>query len=241
MGHVIPVVPQPEPTEATGYDFQHDVYERGEDAIRQLAGQAPLRTWPGKNIKPQTVAIEKVTGEMLRKYAYWTRAMPALYAAYGGYCAYHARYVKRIDNPTTDHFMALKSGTGNLPALMLAYTWSNYRLAGLQINAIKAALSDVLDPFEIGEGWFALNLGNFKTVVGPQAPEDQVEAIQTTITRLHLDRGVIVESRRQMAQEYWAPPTGKPPLPFWYLEQKEPFLARELRRQGRIRPGDDEP
>jgi hypothetical protein len=97
---------------------------------------------------------------------------------------------------------------------------------------------DVLDPFEIGDGWFALDLNSFKTVVGPQAPPERSDAITATIKRLGLDSAEVAETRRRAANAYWSPPAGKPPVPLWFLEENQPFVARELRRQGRLRPED---
>lgn len=233
---MIPVAAQPEPPKEE-YDFHHDVYERGEDAIRQLAGLTPLRVWAGRKIKKQTDDVSKVTPAMLRDYDYWTRAMPALHRAYGGMCAYLARYIELVEGPTTDHFVALRNGAD----LMLAYTWSNYRLACSLVNGFKSAFAEVLDPFEVGEGWFALDLVSFKTIVGPLCPQERLDAARATITRLGLDRSEVAETRRRAANVYLSPPSGKPPVPLWFLEQNEPFVARELRRQGHLRPEDAPP
>jgi hypothetical protein len=230
---MIPVAPQPEPR-APDYDFHHDVYERGEDAIRQLAGLAPLRTWKGPKIQARVGRTEDVTHTMLRDHPHWTRAMPALHRAYRGYCAYLARYIELVETPTTDHCIALRNAVDP----MLAYTWSNYRLAHAWVNGVKSAIPDVLDPFEIGEGWFAIDFGTFETVIGDKAPAEQRGAIQHTITALKLDSRELAATRERAAVRYWSPPRGQRPLPFWSLEQDEPFLASELRRQGRLNPED---
>lgn len=225
---MIPVASQPEPR-APEYDFHHDVYERGEDAIRQLAGSPPLHTWKGPSIKARVGRIEDVTCSMLRDYPYWTRAMPALHRAYKGYCAYLARYIELVEMPTTDHFVALRNASDP----RLAYTWSNYRLAHALVNGVKSAIPDVLDPFEIGEGWFAIDFGRFETVIGPKAPPEQREAIQRTITALRLDGRELAITRRRAAERYWSRR-----LLLVSLEDDEPFLASELRRQGRLNPED---
>ncbi|PRP95106.1 hypothetical protein [Enhygromyxa salina] len=230
---VIPVSPRPEP-EASTYDFRHDVYERGEDAIRQLAGLRPLRIWKGKNITAQVTRVEDVSAAMLRRYPYWRRAMPALHRAYGGYCAYLARYIEPVETPTTDHFVALRNATDPL----LAYMWSNYRLAHAFVNSVKSAIPDVLDPFEIERGWFAIDFGTFKTVVGPDARLEHREAVSHTIRALNLDGRALAVTRRRAAERYWSAPPGHAALPIWALETDEPFLASELRRQGRLNPGD---
>lgn len=230
---MIPVTRHLEPR-APDYDFHHDVYERGEDAIRQLAGLSPLRKWKGRNIQARVTRTQDVTHAMLRDYPYWTRAMPALHRAYGGYCAYLARYIEPVETPTTDHFVALRNAHDPL----LAYTWSNYRLAHGLINSVKSAISDVLDPFEIGEGWFGIDFGTFETIVGPRAPLERKVAIHRTITALKLDGRALSTTRRRAAERYWSPPRGRRPLPLWDLEEDEPFLASELRRQGRLNTED---
>lgn len=230
---MIPVIQAPEPTLPV-YDFHHDVYERGEDAIRQLAGQPPLRKWKGPQIEARASRVADITPAMLRAYPYWTRAMPALHTAYKGFCAYTARYIEEIEVPTTDHFVALRNTTN----LMLAYTWSNYRLAHAYVNGRKSNIPNVLDPFDIKDGWFALDLGNFKTIVGPLAPANRVAEIQNTIQVLGLDEVELATTRRRRAELYWSPPPGKPPLPLWSLALDEPFLVQELRRQNRLNPGD---
>jgi hypothetical protein len=118
-------------------------------------------------------------------------------------------------------------------------TWSNYRLAHAWVNGVKSAIPDVLDPFEIGEGWFAIEFGTFETIIGDEAPAEQRDAIQHTITALKLDSRELAITRRRAAERYWAPPRGqRDRLPLWSLEQDEPFLASELRRQGRLNPED---
>lgn len=171
---------------------------------------------------------------MLRDYPYWQRAIHALHEAYRGYCAYLARYIEPVELPTTDHFVALR----NTHDPMLAYTWSNFRLAHGFINSVKSAIPDVLDPFEIGPGWFAIDFGTFKTVIGPKAPTDRVDAIINTIRRLRLDGSEVASTRRRAAEAYWCPPPRCEPLPSWSLEQDEPFLASELRRQGLLNSSD---
>jgi hypothetical protein len=230
---VIPVVRQPEP-KPPAYDFHHDVYERGEDTIRQLAGLPPLRVWPGPNIKPRVSQIANVTGAMLGDYPHWTRALPALQEAYGSLCAYLARRIELVETPTADHYIARRQAK----PLILAYTWSNLRLAHHYINGVKTDLADVLDPFEVQEGWFALILATGETVPGPMAPKNRLADIQRTITLLQLNRGPILKTRRRAIDRYRRPPVGQRPIPLWSLEEDEPFIAHELRRQGQLNPGD---
>ena len=164
---------------------------------------------------------------MLRKYPHWRRALDALHRAYGGYCAYLARYIEPVETPTADHFVALRNATDP----MLAYTWSNYRLAHAFVNGVKKDIPNVLDPFEIEVGWFGIDFGTFETVAGPNAPDDRRAEIEDTIRLLHLDKPKVTRTRRRAAELYWHPRPGGAPLPLWSLEEDEPFLASELRRQ----------
>ncbi len=219
-----------------GFNFQHEVFERGEDTIRQLAGLPALRKWRGRKLGARVAKVSDVTHDMLREYPHWTRALDALHSAYGGYCAYLARYIEPVETPTVDHFVALRDSTDP----MLAYTWANYRLASSLMNGCKSAFDDVLDPFDIEEQWFALDLNTFKVVPGPKLPPERLADAQATIVRLHLDDKPVCESRRRAFHKYWSPPAGKPPVPLWSLKEDEPFLEYEMRRQDRIRLEDVE-
>lgn len=230
---MIPVRLQPIPV---GFDFQHEVFERGEDTIRQLAGLSTLRKWRGRKLGARVASVREVTPEMLRDHPHWTRALDALHSAYDGYCAYLARYIEPVETPTVDHFVALRNSTDP----MLAYTWSNYRLASSLMNGCKSAFDDVLDPFEIEHEWFALDLNTFRVVAGPKLPAARLAEANATIHRLHLDDKPICESRRRAFHKYWSPPAGKRPVPLWSLREDEPFLEYEMRRQNRIRPEDTE-
>lgn len=108
------------------------------------------------------------------------------------------------------------------------YEWSNYRLACLLMNARKG-VADVLDPFEVGNGWFALELVEFQVVPGHGLPADVHARVVETIATLHLSDGVCCEARAEYAQEYWA---GE--ISLSHLRRHAPFVAQELARQGRL-------
>ncbi len=219
---MIYVVRQPEPT-LPEYDFNRDVRQRGKDMIRQRAGLEPnYGPWRGQKIKKKVDSIGAITKEMVREFAYWTRAMPALYKAYHGICAYDARYIELIDNPTTDHFVPLDSD------IHKAHDWHNYRLAGSRANSLKSD-KDVLDPFLIKDGWFAIDLYTYKTIVGPKAPPTRRKSILATIKILKLDGTDLTGHRTRQARLYFA---GK--MTFSLFRQEEPFLANEIRRLGAL-------
>lgn len=116
----------------------------------------------------------------------------------------------------------------------LVYEWSNYRLACGLMNSNKGESRDVLDPFEVEPGWFALELVTFQVIPGPRAEGATLVRVRETIGRLRLDRWTRIS--RQMKQywdEYFA---GR--IAWQYLSTRAPFLASEMRRQGKLRDGD---
>ncbi|MCA9684756.1 MAG: hypothetical protein KC457_21405, partial [Myxococcales bacterium] len=81
----------------------------------------------------------------------WRPFIPALRRAYADICAYTCvRIPLVVGSAGVDHLLP-KSRRPEL-----AYEWSNYRLACGKMNARKNDLESVLDPFEIEDGWFAL-------------------------------------------------------------------------------------
>lgn len=157
----------------------------------------------------------------------WTNAQPDMLTAYGHLCAFVSLYIAYgTGAPSIDH-MLLKSRRWDR-----VYEWSNYRLACDLVNSRKGASMDVLDPFSVGDDWFALELTFFQVKRGPGAPADgQVSRTLDLLNhpRFCAERGVYFERYQQ----------GK--YSFSLIEECAPFLARELRRQGRLLPADQSP
>lgn len=119
-----------------------------------------------------------------------------------------------------DGYIAKSSCAGD------AYQWSNYRLACLGANRNKNRFDDVLDPFLIKPDTFELNLANGQIKPGPLLTDDERQAAQKTIDRLHLDTA----QHRRMRQNAFTR----------YLRKKDevtlmelsPFVWYEAKRQG---------
>ena len=152
---------------------------------------------------------------------YWRKALDDLQAAHDRVCAYLC--VRISTDASVDHYVA-KSRRWDL-----VYEWSNYRLACAAMNSYKGESDDVLDPFKLRDGWFALELVDFQVVAGAGLADDDVDRVQGTIRRLCLNmprflphpcriRRCPMERRNNCR------------LP----RQTRTFVARELRRQGRI-------
>ncbi|RKH94097.1 hypothetical protein [Corallococcus sp. AB038B] len=229
---MIRVEKQPEPR-PPGFDFDNRVRQPGLSALAELTGQAATISRPGRPIRQRASRVEDLTHDDLRDYPYWTRALDAMHDAYQGICAYSCFYIEPLCGLTVDHFVAL-SRTG----APQAYEWDNYRLACSLMNAAKNQFPDVLDPFVIQDDWFTLNLATFQVEAaeGLEAPLKQL--VDATITRLGLASRDVSNTHRTWFETYWKPAVPTQPIPLWFLERRAPFLVREMRRQGRIRPED---
>jgi hypothetical protein len=201
---LIPVEPAPEPA-----DFDERVRQPG---LRWLVAQGLPERGPlprGRELKP-----------------YWRAALGELNRAYQGYCAYLAHHFERITGLTVDHFVPKSR------RVELAYEWTNYRLACGVINGRKQNFEDVLDPFEIEEQTFELDL-----LFGAIRPSARLRGAQrasaeATIARLRLDDGECREMRRKLFERYVRNQIDED-----ILRQTNPFVWLEARRQDLLHVG----
>lgn len=217
---MIPVTPAQEPD-----DFDSKVRQPGLSAIDEMLGKPPRisRTGPRRKKiadRPGQIPPDKFP-------PFWRRALGDMLDAYERRCAYLALYLERATGgPSVDHAIPKSR------AWRKVYEWSNYRLSARLINAKKGETT-VLDPFEIEAGWFALELYGFQVVPGPRAPKKRIAEIDRTIEDLGLNRRECRRAREEYVVDY---ERGEIRLAF--LERRAPFIASELRRQGRLRQGD---
>lgn len=218
---MIPVSLKPEPP-----DFDQKVRQPGLQALKELVGDATAAPRPGPRREKVADRLEDIPSEKLPPE--WRKCLDDLYGAYEGICAYTCFKIEKVTgNRTVEHFVPRKGGAAH------AYEWSNYRLACGRVNTIKGAAqsTDVLDPFDVQEEWFELCLVDFVPRARKGLSEDVRDRIERTIVRLGLDQQDI---RDRHADDYNAH-MGEDPIPFTYLRSRNPFLARELVRQGRVR------
>ena len=94
---------------------------------------------------------------------------------------------------------------------------------------LQGEYGDVLDPFELQHGWFALELVEFQVVPGIGLADNHAARAQATIRRLRLNLPRFCRIRAEFAEARWS---GE--ITADYLSRHSPFVAIELRRQGRI-------
>ena len=217
---MIPVTLAPEPPA-----FDKKVRQPGLRAIAELAGEQPdpPRT-AGRPYSPVALSRDEIPAGKFPPY--WREMLDDLMESYHRICAYLCLYIPRgTGAPSVDHTVAKSQRWDRI------YEWSNYRLACSLMNARKGAAACVLDPFEIEEGWFALELADFQLVPGGGLPDDITEAVEDTIKRLRLNDHTCCEARKEYAEAYW-----NEDILFDYLKRHAPFVARELQRQHRLLP-----
>lgn len=218
---MIRVVPAPAPA-----DFDQRVRRKGLDAIAELVGEAPSRKRPGRQRRQTFASRADIPPD--RFPPYWRDVLPDMLDSYRRLCAYLALYIEpATGSPTVDHVVPKSKRWDQV------YEWSNYRLACALINSRKNDTDLVLDPFHIGDDLFALELVEFQVKPGAGAVGALQAAVEGTIHKLGLNLTVCCAARREYAESY---EVGE--IDLAYLERRAPFVARELRRQGRLLRGD---
>ncbi|HZH17741.1 MAG TPA: hypothetical protein VE057_25530 [Archangium sp.] len=152
----------------------------------------------------------------------WRHCATQLWEAYKGVCAYSSLHIPRGTGALSVDHLLPKSKRREL-----AYEWRNYRLACVRMNARKNDLEDVLDPFEVQDGWFALELSTLEVIPGDGLPDALRAQVQKTIDRLDLNDDEFVRAR-----EGWHSAWKDGDMTFRLLRKYCPFLAKELVRQG---------
>lgn len=215
---MIRVTPAVEPL-----DFRKRVTTPGLLAIAEMVGEKPMR---GAGRRFQKVASKREDIPSKSFPAYWTQALDDLMEAYDRTCAYSCFRIHEVTGwRSADHFAPKSTKWDKV------YEWSNYRLACGPLNARKKDFADVIDPFEITDGWFQLELVGFQVIPDPSLDAPTRRRVQNTIDRLKLDdfRG----ARARDAENYWAREVS-----LRVLTEESPFVAKELRRQSRLNAGD---
>ena len=208
--------------------FDAQVRQPGRNALLELVGDPAASERRGPRRPVLASRIQDLPGKDLPDY--WTKALPELKTAYLGICAYLGmRIHPATGSATVDHFLPKSKNQE------LAYEWSNFRLATAWVNSCKGEHEDVLDPFEIRDGWFVLNIGTFE--VGPaEGLEDAGKtAVTRTIDRLKLNKPTFCDARREYHDRYYGLSTDDKPFPLSWLQRESPFVARELARRERGR------
>ncbi len=150
--------------------------------------------------------------------------------AYDRICAYMAIWIEEVTGVGTIDHMIPRSVDWNH-----VYEWDNYRLACSLMNSRKNDAIAVLDPFQVEPGWFELDLVGMQVRASGTVSPNIRDRLERTIERLRLNENDCRAARRVYFENYL-----DQSISYTYLCRRAPFLAREIRRQGFLRNGDQE-
>ena len=153
------------------------------------------------------------------------RNAPALRVAFKDLCGYTAMWLSAPG--TVDHFVSRDEDRS------LAYEWTNFRYAAAWINSSKSALrsDQVLDPFEVEQGWFEVLLPSCQMVMTSRCPPELRDRAQTMLKRLRLGDGEDVVRYRQE----WYRMYCEGELTLDGLARKAPLIARAIQKHAQQR------
>ena len=159
------------------------------------------------------------TSKQFGKHNYWTKSLNQLRGAYDRLCAYTTREL--VDTGSVDHFVPKTKYPG------LAYEWSNFRLTRQIINRRKGNSEDVIDPFDVCEEWFVLDIPSCLIRPGKGIARETRVAVNNTINILGLNRDErLVEERCRLLLDL-----ADGDITLNFLDRHYPFLSAEVRRQ----------
>lgn len=199
-------------------DFDAKVRKPGLRAIAEMVGEPNLSKRRGR--KRDLVANSRDAIPADKFPAYWTEALPELLEAYGRVCAYMSFYIERVTGAASVDHMLPKS-----LEWQVVYEWHNYRLACSLMNSRKNNYRNVLDPFEVEDGWFRIELVGYQVIPAPQLPANIEAQVQATIDRLQLNDYECRKLREDYVNYF-----NQGDISLNHLRQRAPFLAREIER-----------
>lgn len=135
-----------------------------------------------------------------RPQSFWSWCEGPLRKAFHERCGWLAMY---IADGHVEHFVSWEECKHSQPEL--AYEWSNYRYVLPRLNSRKRHMTGLLDPFEVGAGWFRVELPSLLLVCTESIPVAMRARAQRTIDALGLvGRGDshVRRLRRRWLQRY---------------------------------------
>jgi hypothetical protein len=168
-----------------------------------------------------------------RPESYWTKweeCPQKLAEGFHHRCGYTASYTP-IHAGHVDHFVSWAE-CKDRGQHGLVYEWNNLRWLNGRINQHKSRIDrrrgaeQLLDPFEVEDEWFELDLGRgVLEVVTDRVPPEKLPRVRYTLRELDLYDGRIVQEQRNDALEDYRAGTA-----LERIEQKHPLVARAIRR-----------
>lgn len=151
---------------------------------------------------------------------FWSQYLNELRIGSSSLCGYAA--MLDPTGGTVDHYLSSSKHRG------LAYEWSNYRFASGLLNNIKRTKDDqVLDPFEVQDGWFEIQLPSLQMVLTTAVPRSFRTKAAYTLKHLKLQDDERVIRWRQSWYELYV----KGDLTLKGLRAVAPLIAAAVDKQ----------
>lgn len=153
---------------------------------------------------------------------YWSVFRMDLREGFVRRCGYLAMF---MHDGTVDHFVSWDTCKVANPGL--AYEWSNFRFIDPALNSKKRTRDDqVLDPFEVQDDWFEVEIPSFVLRLTGQIPAELRDKAMFTVDHLDLQQGrKAVALRWEWYEQYRS---GK--LTLAGLHQNAPLVARVVEK-----------
>lgn len=216
---MIRVPSAPEPA-----SFGTKVRRRGLRALLELVASPSAPKRRGRPRKTTYGSLPEIPAEDLPPF--WTACLEELKAAYNNTCAYLGMAIQPWSGgATVDHFRPKSKYRRH------AYEWANFRLAARPVNTKKDTNEDVLDPFEVCDSWFVMNLGTAKLEAAPDLEPTLRGKVQATIERLDLNKETYRRARDEGHGRFL-----RGEITLTVLREDFPIVARQLELRGKL-PG----
>lgn len=191
------MIPVPRPSEPPGFD----------ERCRQRG-----LVWLRKNAQT----------DRQRPQSYWGEFREDLARASQHRCYWLAIEIL-LEHGEVEHFIPVSRvrGTGDE---YLIYEWTNYRWADSRINQAKGT-RDVLDPFDVEEGWFEVSLPDLQIRMTDRIPDTKRALADFTIRQLKLNGEYAIRYRERIFEKYRE---GRDQLV--HVRREAPLLATAIER-----------
>ncbi len=150
---------------------------------------------------------------------FWTRCKNELAEGFLYLCGYCAMFVP-VKDGQVEHYLS----KSRYPEK--AYEWDNYRYASPKVNQWKSDSNEILDPFEVEDGWFEVQLSSLQLIATKQLPDTKQPLAKSTLTRLRLGTGEdLIKERRAYYREFL-----KGDCTLRHLSAKAPLIERAVKK-----------
>lgn len=157
--------------------------------------------------------------------AYWREFNIELGRGFKFLCGYMVLWTT---DGTVDHFVSIDEDRSR------AYDWNNYRYVAGWVNSSKQNVvsTDILDPYEVEEGWFEILLPTLELVVTSKVPPERRARAEQTLKRLPIGRDERAIKRRGVYYDEYL----NKEIDLIQLRKRAPLLAAAIEKQQATRP-----